>query len=205
VVACSLLFAVFVLAGTSALVERFSNDRFNPSIASTMGGSFCAKDVHLNAWTTREGKQLPPRAVTLGVWDTAGSERYESLTRHYFTNAESAFVCFDLTDLASWQKVSFWVGELHKIEPNCRIYIIGTKLDLITGSSGSGGAGGAGAVAASAGGAVASRTRGASHMVEAAAVRTRCVRFRRSASLCIRMRCSTSRPPLDTLTPGRWL
>jgi len=146
--------------GKSALVERFSNDRWTPGLASTIGGSFCAKEVAIDAFVA-QGRQIPARHVSLGVWDTAGSERYESLTRHYFTSAESAFVCFDLTDGASWQKVAFWITELHKVEPNCRVYILGCKADLLAqGAAASGGQGG--------------RTRGAS-AIQGAAVRQRCV------------------------------
>jgi Ras-related protein Rab-24 len=123
--------------GKSALVERFSNDRWTPGLASTIGGSFCAKEVAVPAFTS-QGRQIAARTVSLGVWDTAGSERYESLTRHYFTSAECAFVCFDLTDLSSWQKCSFWVSELHKVEPQCRVYVLGCKSDLLGSGGGPG-------------------------------------------------------------------
>lgn len=113
--------------GKSALVDRFANDRWTPNGASTIGGSFCAKEVVTEAAV---GKS-PAKTVTLGVWDTAGSERYESLTRHYFAGSEAALICFDLTDHASWLRVAHWIDELHKVEPNCRVYVLGCKADLI--------------------------------------------------------------------------
>jgi len=51
-----------VQVGKSALVERFANERWNPSLTSTIGGSFLAKAVHI------EGKDGHPKTVTLGVW-----------------------------------------------------------------------------------------------------------------------------------------
>jgi Ras-related protein Rab-24 len=89
------------------VVERFAHGRWNDSLSSTIGGSFIAKEV---AWEATGANGKPKHeAVMLGVWDTAGSERFESLTRHYFSQAEAALVCFDLTAHDSWGKVSFWV------------------------------------------------------------------------------------------------
>ena len=118
--------------GKSSLVERFAYDRWNPAINSTIGGSFCAKEVTIPSTTSSTSSKPATHTVTIGIWDTAGSERYESLTRHYFNQAESAFCCFDLTDRASWEKVAFWVNELKKVEPNCQVYIIGCKSDLLS-------------------------------------------------------------------------
>jgi len=70
--------------------------------------------------------------VTIGIWDTAGTERYESMGKLYYRSAAAACVCFDLTSLESWQKVSYWVGEIMNNEPDCKIFIIGTKYDLLS-------------------------------------------------------------------------
>lgn len=48
--------------------------------------------------------------------DTAGSERYEAMSRIYYRNAGAAVVCFDLIDRESFQKAKFWVEELRKYE-----------------------------------------------------------------------------------------
>lgn len=53
---------VCVQVGKSALVERFANERWNPSLTSTIGGSFLAKAVQI------EGKDGHAKTVTLGVW-----------------------------------------------------------------------------------------------------------------------------------------
>jgi GTPase SAR1 family protein len=46
------------------------------------------------------------RDVLLGVWDTAGSERYESMSRIYYRGAKAAIICYDVTNESSWDKVS---------------------------------------------------------------------------------------------------
>jgi len=109
--------------GKSCLVERFLHDRWmSENVMPTVGAAFGAKEIVLDG-----GK----KKVTLGIWDTAGSERYESMTRHYYKGAEAAVVCFDLTDAESWDKVKFWVKEILTYEENCILALVGTKLDLI--------------------------------------------------------------------------
>mmetsp|Transcript_10419 Transcript_10419/g.15688 ORF Transcript_10419/g.15688 Transcript_10419/m.15688 type:complete len:215 (-) Transcript_10419:25-669(-) len=114
-----------VLLGTSdvgktSLVERFLRGSFKYDIQATVGAAFGAKKVCVG------GKD-----ITLGIWDTAGAERYESMTRIYYRHAKAAIVCYDLTRKITWDKVKFWIDELLDNEPECAIYIVGTKLDLI--------------------------------------------------------------------------
>lgn len=51
------------------------------------------------------------KSVTLGIWDTAGAERFESLSRVYYHSARAAVVCFDVSSLESWHKLKFWVRQ----------------------------------------------------------------------------------------------
>jgi Ras-related protein Rab-24 len=53
------------------------------------------------------------------------------MSRMYYRSAKAAVVCYDVTDARTWEKVKFWVEELKKHESECRIYIVGTKLDLL--------------------------------------------------------------------------
>lgn len=48
--------------------------------------------------------------------DTAGSERYEAMSRMYYRNARAAIVCYDLSDSSSFDRVKFWVSELKEAE-----------------------------------------------------------------------------------------
>ncbi|KAA8586525.1 hypothetical protein FQN60_000361 [Etheostoma spectabile] len=63
--------------------------------------------------------------------DTAGSERYEAMSRIYYRGARAAIVCYDLTDSSSFQRARFWVKELQNCEEHCKIYLCGTKSDLV--------------------------------------------------------------------------
>ncbi|KAJ8348447.1 hypothetical protein SKAU_G00270360 [Synaphobranchus kaupii] len=107
--------------GKTSLVERFVHHRFLVGpYQNTIGAAFVARQV-----------QVGDKVVTLGIWDTAGSERYEAMSRIYYRGAKAAIVCFDLTDSSSFLRVKFWVKELQNCEEHCKIYLCGTKNDLV--------------------------------------------------------------------------
>ncbi|XP_071481981.1 ras-related protein Rab-24-like isoform X2 [Diadema antillarum] len=108
--------------GKTSLVERYLHDRFHGDVPyqNTIGAAFGAKKV-----------EVYDRTVTMGIWDTAGSERYEAMSRIYYRGAKAAIVCYDLTDEQSFGKAKFWVEELLRNEEHCKIYLCGTKIDLV--------------------------------------------------------------------------
>ena len=48
--------------------------------------------------------------------DTAGHERYESMTRMYYRGAVSAILCYDITNKSTFERARFWAGELRATE-----------------------------------------------------------------------------------------
>eukprot|EP01121_Diplochlamys_sp_Union-15-3_P008833 TRINITY_DN2369_c0_g2_i1.p1 TRINITY_DN2369_c0_g2~~TRINITY_DN2369_c0_g2_i1.p1 ORF type:complete len:211 (-),score=41.84 TRINITY_DN2369_c0_g2_i1:14-598(-) len=106
--------------GKTTLVDRYLNGAYKTNVTATVGAAFAAKKVVIGS-----------RSLTLGIWDTAGAERYESMSRIYYRSARAACVCFDLTSAVSYNKVKFWVDELLANEERCSIYLVGTKLDLV--------------------------------------------------------------------------
>ena len=111
-------------SGKTSLVERFLNERFvgEDRYQSTIGAAYGART-----------EEVGDRLVVLGLWDTAGSERYESMSRMYYRGSHAAIICYSVVDIKSWQKVKFWVSELRKMEEQCRVYICATKTDLLEG------------------------------------------------------------------------
>ena len=106
--------------GKTCLVERYLHGVFKANVVATVGAAFGAKIVDVNG-----------QSIALGIWDTAGAERYESMSKMYYRAAKAAIICYDLTNGDSWAKVDFWVKEVSNSESDCDIYIVGTKLDLI--------------------------------------------------------------------------
>ncbi|XP_036405015.1 ras-related protein Rab-24-like [Megalops cyprinoides] len=107
--------------GKTSLVERYVHNRFLVGpYQNTIGAAFVAKPI-----------QVGDKVLTLGIWDTAGAERYEAMSRIYYRGARAAIVCYDLTDSSSFVRLKFWVKELQNCEQQCKIYLCGTKSDLV--------------------------------------------------------------------------
>lgn len=49
------------------------------------------------------------KTITLGIWDTAGAEQFQSLSCMYYRQSRAAIVCFDPCSRASFEKLQFWV------------------------------------------------------------------------------------------------
>ncbi|KAK9909648.1 hypothetical protein WJX75_005576 [Coccomyxa subellipsoidea] len=107
--------------GKSCLVDRYINSIFENTPKNTIGAAFAAKKIKVHSG----------RVVSLGIWDTAGAERFESLSRMYYNGAKAAILCFDPCDRKSFDKLKFWVEEVRETQPDCRIYIALTKCDQL--------------------------------------------------------------------------
>ncbi|KAL9956800.1 hypothetical protein ACROYT_G038338 [Oculina patagonica] len=109
--------------GKTALVTRYTKNRFCElaPYQPTIGAAFVAKRVIVGG-----------KCINLGIWDTAGSERFESVSTLYYRGAKAAVVCYDLTDSSSFEKAKFYVSEIKQHNENCWLYLCGTKRDLIS-------------------------------------------------------------------------
>lgn len=112
--------------GKTSLLERYVYDRFRGQVPyqNTIGAAFAAKEAEANG-----------RKFMMGIWDTAGSERYEAMSRIYYRGAKAAIVCYDITNRPSWDRAKFWINELRRYEEDCKIYLVGTKLDILIDNS----------------------------------------------------------------------
>ncbi|KAK3930785.1 Ras-related protein Rab-24 [Frankliniella fusca] len=107
--------------GKTSLMKRYIQDKFQcRPHQNTIGAAFASKTV-----STR-GRQF-----VLGIWDTAGSERYYAMSQLYYRDAKAAIVCFDLTERVTFDRAKQWITELRNHEENCKIYLCGTKKDVV--------------------------------------------------------------------------
>ncbi len=71
--------------------------------------------------------------MKLSIWDTAGQEKLDSLTKLYFNNTEAALIVYDVTSEMSFEKVKKWVKDLdsHEATSKTKIakFIVGNKID----------------------------------------------------------------------------
>ena len=88
----------------------------------SLGVDFLTKKIYI--------KELDS-IINYNIWDTAGQEYYDSLTRRYFKGSEIAIIAFSITNRESFLKIPKWKEKI-KNECGCiPIFIVMTKIDLI--------------------------------------------------------------------------
>ncbi|KAH9520485.1 Ras- protein Rab-34 [Dermatophagoides farinae] len=87
--------------GKTCLVNRFGYDVFDSKSKATIGVDFDVQKF-----------SILNRPFTLQIWDTAGDERFRSITRAYYRGAHAALIVFDLTTIKSFQNVGLWHDEI---------------------------------------------------------------------------------------------
>merc|ERR550537_6803 len=102
--------------GKTCLVHRILKGTFRGEYETTIGAAFCAKRLNVEGQT-----------VTLGIWDTAGAEKFESISEQYTRNSNAAIICYDVTDKPTFEKAKQWIVTMKRDQPDCRIYLTGTK------------------------------------------------------------------------------
>ncbi|XP_062517719.1 ras-related protein Rab-18-like [Corticium candelabrum] len=106
--------------GKSSLILRFTDDKFDPDIAATIGVDF--KTKHL----TVHGNK-----AKLALWDTAGQERFRTLTPAYYRGAHGVILVYDCSSRDTFENLSVWLNELdtYATKKNIVKMLIGNKID----------------------------------------------------------------------------
>ncbi|XP_071790024.1 ras-related protein Rab-3A-like [Asterias amurensis] len=67
------------------------------------------------------------RWIKLDIQDTAGMERYRSLTKSHYNTITGALLLFDLTNEKSFQNVLYWYEDLNKYASAPQAVLVGTR------------------------------------------------------------------------------
>ena len=107
--------------GKTSIIRQYIDGIFDNNFQSTIGGSFCTKNLEL-------GK----KKIKLEIWDTAGQEKFRSLSKMFYTNSKIVIFVFDLMVKNSFEEIkNYWVGKVKETIDNDVIFaVVGNKLDL---------------------------------------------------------------------------
>ena len=109
-----------ISVGKTSIQTRYLIDEFEKTYQTTIGLDIQKKTV-----------VVKDRNVRVDIWDSAGQERYESMTRQCFREAHGIVIVFDLTDWASFSDVNKrWLPKIIDECPKALRMLIGNKSDL---------------------------------------------------------------------------
>ena len=109
--------------GKTSLIKRFSFDLFDNDIMSTIGIGFSYKTI-----TLINGKK-----VKLKLMDTAGQEKYKSMTKSFFKNADGVLFVFSLDREDTFIDIKEWIKIFNENNSKSDVVkiLVGNKCDLI--------------------------------------------------------------------------
>ena len=73
---------------------------------------------------------MDDKIAKLQIWETAGQERFKTITSAYYRGADGVFVVFDKSSSLSFQHVNVWLDEIKKhAEVGVKV-LVGNKDDV---------------------------------------------------------------------------
>jgi small GTP-binding protein len=122
-VKCQLLIIGNSNVGKTSIITRFTNGTFSQNYLATVG---------VDNYTKIE--TIDNKNVQIKLWDTAGQEKFKSLTKSFFRGAEGVILVYDITNLESFTDLKLWINSikenLGEEKESIPSIIVGNKIDL---------------------------------------------------------------------------
>ncbi|XP_041577262.2 ras-related protein Rab-44 isoform X2 [Taeniopygia guttata] len=105
--------------GKTSFLYRLHADTFNPHLTATVGLDYQIKTLVVDN-----------ERFALRLWDSAGQERYRSVTRQFFRKADGVVLMYDITSELSFSDVRFWLSCIQEgAEDGVAVLLLGNKSD----------------------------------------------------------------------------
>eukprot|EP00397_Hematodinium_sp_SG-2012_P045894 GEMP01051686.1.p1 GENE.GEMP01051686.1~~GEMP01051686.1.p1 ORF type:complete len:206 (+),score=25.22 GEMP01051686.1:6-623(+) len=108
--------------GKSALIYRFVHNESLTDTKATVGIAF--KRTNLVDADNNEDYDIQ-------LWDTAGQEKFQSVSTHHYRGADGALLCYDISNPSTLQSCDRWLQELREhTDENVVVALVANKMDL---------------------------------------------------------------------------
>jgi len=106
--------------GKSCILVRFVDDEFVEDNQCTIGVDFKIKMMDFNS-----------KRINLTIWDTAGQEKFRSLTSSYYRGTNGIILVYDVTRRISFKNLDMWLSEIEMYTnySNPVKLLVGNKID----------------------------------------------------------------------------
>ena len=96
--------------GKTCIINRFVNDEFREDEPPSISASYSEKFIQLDEY---EGK-----TVKFHIWDTAGQEKYRSIGKIFYKDANAAILVYDITSQKTFDEIkNYWYKEIKDHTP----------------------------------------------------------------------------------------
>ncbi|QBZ55907.1 hypothetical protein PoMZ_00813 [Pyricularia oryzae] len=110
--------------GKSCLLHRFVKNEWRVLSSQTIGVEFASKIIKVGTGARR-------KRIKLQLWDTAGTERFRSVSRSYYRGAAGAVLVYDVTSHSTFDALPAFLNDARALaSPNLTLLLAGNKVDL---------------------------------------------------------------------------
>ena len=75
--------------------------------------------------------EIDDKLIKLQIWDTAGHEKFRTITTSYYKSAHAILILYDITEPSSFEHIKNWMVEIDKFgKQGVLRVIVGNKTDL---------------------------------------------------------------------------
>ncbi|KAI8809102.1 Gdp-bound Rab23 Gtpase crystallized in P2(1)2(1)2(1) space group, partial [Cladochytrium replicatum] len=108
--------------GKSSMIHRYCKGGYNDAYVKTIGVDYLEKEVKVPGVDS---------SVRLMLWDTAGQEEFDSITREYYYEANAVALVFSTTDRSSFETIRSWRSKVQSVCRDIPMVLVQNKVDLI--------------------------------------------------------------------------
>ena len=112
--------------GKTSLIERFVYDRFDEKYLTTIGVKISQK-IMPPVQDPESGEMFQHLFL---IWDIAGLDKFDRVTRSYLRGASGAIAVADLTRPDTIDGLTVTCDEFLSVNPDAKLFIVGNKLDI---------------------------------------------------------------------------
>ena len=107
--------------GKTCIINRFSNNKYKEDHDSTLAANYQQKFIIKGEKTLK-----------LDLWDTAGQEKYYSLSKFFYKSAYIVIFVYDITVKESFEAIkNIWYSDVKKFGEKYQVLaVVGNKSDL---------------------------------------------------------------------------
>ena len=106
--------------GKTNMINILSGRQFQTSILSTTSSSYVEKKMNIDN-----------KKYNLQIWDTAGQEKFRSLTKIFIKDSRIVIFVYDISSKKSFEEVDYWVNIVKEILGDKPVFgLAGNKKDL---------------------------------------------------------------------------
>ena len=122
------------MVGKTSIFKKISTGDFYQESITTIGTD--KRTMEYNNIEIEINGKIEKKNFSVSLFDTAGQERFRSITKNYIKGSDGIILIYDITNRESFEHLETWLNSIKEVLSDWKasdylILLLGNKLDLI--------------------------------------------------------------------------